>query len=357
MKTNNYYRYLLLLLLLSLTGAKTYAYDIAVANADGVTIYYNYINDGTELEVTSGGSYTGAVNIPSVVTYENKTMSVTSIGEYAFYECYHLTSVTIPNSVTIIGEAAFRECNSLTSVTIPNSVTTIGYRAFSNCYHINTINCLNPIPPFCSSNIFYCYKSSDNIRDPFDVYTYANLHVPMGSKELYSSSYEWRYFNKIKEDMQANGVVYYAYLTVKQGTTGYTRQAVKADEQYTLYIGSLGENRVNSVSFNGVDVTDELVDGYYTTPEITTESVLSVTYETNVTGISSTTINSDVKVIGHNGEISISQIEEPSDVQVYTVDGKLVDTRSSAFGSVTIQVQDEQLYLVKVGNRTYKVAL
>ena len=28
------------------------AYDIEVKNADGVTIYYNYINDGTELEVT-----------------------------------------------------------------------------------------------------------------------------------------------------------------------------------------------------------------------------------------------------------------------------------------------------------------
>lgn len=179
----------------------------------------------------------------------------------------------------------------------------------------------------------------------------------MGSKEVYSGAYEWRYFNKIKEDMEANGNVFYAYLTVKQGTTGYTRQAVKADEKYTIYIGSLGENKVNSVSFNGVDVTDELVNGYYTTPEITAESTLSVTYETNVTGISSTTINNDVKVIGFNGEIIISQIEEPSDVQIYSVDGKIIDSRSSAFGSVTIQVPEEQLYLVKVGSRTYKVAL
>ena len=33
------------------------AHDIEVKNADGVTIYYNYINDGTELEVTFLGSY------------------------------------------------------------------------------------------------------------------------------------------------------------------------------------------------------------------------------------------------------------------------------------------------------------
>ena len=110
MKTNNYYRYLLLLLL-SLTGAKTYAYDIAVANDDGVTIYYNYINNGTELEVTRGYySYSGVVNIPSLVTYMNRTRNVTSIGNSAFSNCSGLTSVTIPNSVTKIGNFVFSGC-------------------------------------------------------------------------------------------------------------------------------------------------------------------------------------------------------------------------------------------------------
>ena len=102
----------------------------------------------------------------------------------------------------------------------------------------------------------------------------------MGSGEFYSSAYEWRYFNKIKEDMEAGGTVYYANLTVKQGTTGYTRQAVKAAEKYTIFIGSLGDNTVNTVVFNGKDVSNEVVNGYYTTPEIKGESVLSITYET-----------------------------------------------------------------------------
>ena len=55
--------------------------------------------------------------------------SVTTIGEYAFYDCYDLTSVTIGDSVTTIGEYAFYNCG-LTSVTIPDSVTTIGDYAF-----------------------------------------------------------------------------------------------------------------------------------------------------------------------------------------------------------------------------------
>ena len=47
---------------------------------------------------------------------------VTSIGDYAFYNCSSLTSVTIPGSVTSIGEGAFIDCSSLTAVYISDLV-------------------------------------------------------------------------------------------------------------------------------------------------------------------------------------------------------------------------------------------
>ena len=88
------------------------AHDIEVKNADGKTIYYNYINNGTELEVTFRGDrydsyskeYQGNVAIPEEVTYMNRTRKVTSIGDLAFYNCSGLTSVTIGSGVTTIGE-------------------------------------------------------------------------------------------------------------------------------------------------------------------------------------------------------------------------------------------------------------
>ena len=65
--------------------------------------------------------------------------SVTSIGNYAFYRCSGLTSVTIPDSVTSIGRSAFSGCSGLTSVTIPDSVTSIGDWAFYYCGDLTDI--------------------------------------------------------------------------------------------------------------------------------------------------------------------------------------------------------------------------
>ena len=114
-----------------------FAYDFKV---DGIC--YN-ITGESEVEVTSGTNnkdrYSGDVVIPSSVSHNGPTYSVTSIGKSAFYRCIKLTSVTIPNSVTSIGDGAFEDCSKLTSVTIPNSVKTIGIGAFARCSELTSI--------------------------------------------------------------------------------------------------------------------------------------------------------------------------------------------------------------------------
>jgi len=106
-----------------------------------------YILTGNTASVTYTGSsyyddntYSGKITIPSSVTFNQQSYSVTSIGDYAFAYCISLSSITIPNSVTSIGEWAFFGCSKLTSVTIPNSVTSIGDRAFYYCSSLSSFN-------------------------------------------------------------------------------------------------------------------------------------------------------------------------------------------------------------------------
>ena len=102
--------------------------------------------------------------------------SVTSIGDYTFYECTSLESINIPNSVTKIGKCAFRSCNAIKNfniegknfftkngllissegvlihcfstepnIIIPGSVTSIGDRAFFECESLKSINIPNSV--------------------------------------------------------------------------------------------------------------------------------------------------------------------------------------------------------------------
>ena len=96
----------------------------------------NYYSDSKYLYEKKTNKIISAFNVGSSVTIPD---SVTSIGDWAFYNCTSLTSVTIPDSVTSIGDRAFSGCTSLTSVAIPDSVTSIGDGAFSGCTSLASV--------------------------------------------------------------------------------------------------------------------------------------------------------------------------------------------------------------------------
>ena len=192
-----------------------WAYDFKYGD-----LYYN-ITSGSDktVEVTcqellSSKNYAGltSVTIPTTVSYNGTTYSVTSIGECAFMWCTGLTSITIsnsvkcievsafsgcdglisivvessnttydsrdncnaivetksnaliagcktttiPNSITSIGNSAFSGCSGLTSITIPNSVTSIGERAFYGCFSLTSITIPNSVTSIGDDAFYDC---------------------------------------------------------------------------------------------------------------------------------------------------------------------------------------------------------
>lgn len=104
---------------------------IDVENANYTSINGIIFNKNcTNLLLYPAGKKDSAYEVPA---------GVTSIGEYAFYYCSSLTSVTIPKGVTQIGECAFEGCSGLTSVTIPKGVTSINGGAFFGCSSLTSV--------------------------------------------------------------------------------------------------------------------------------------------------------------------------------------------------------------------------
>lgn len=78
---------------------------------------------------------------------------IENIGNYAFYYCDGITSVTIPSSVAYIGVNAFEGCNGLKSVNIPSGVTQIFDSTFKDCSSLTDIELSSTITEI-STNAF-----------------------------------------------------------------------------------------------------------------------------------------------------------------------------------------------------------
>ena len=154
MKKQKLLLYAILLMAMALPQS-IFAYDFSAVAPTGQTLYYDILSSSTvsvacpnindSLHFIGGPWYgfskpSGALTIPSSVTYGGTTYTVTEIGRLAFAECSSLTAVTIPTSIVSIGAFSFSGCISLTAITIPSSVTHIHNGAFGFCTGLSTVN-------------------------------------------------------------------------------------------------------------------------------------------------------------------------------------------------------------------------
>jgi|GEM_PF-2449110 len=206
------------------TTAPTPSYDYSGTCGNNLTWTLN--KSTGVLNITGTGAmtnYSSSSYVPwgsyrSYIKIVNISNSVTSIGDYAFYNCTSLKSVTIPDSVTSIGDSAFEftgyynnsdnwidnvlyignhlicvsptksgscivkngtltiaasaffDCDGLTSVTISDSVTTIGNYAFAWCNHLTNVSIPANVKNIGFSPFAGCYKIKQIDVDKHNAY-------------------------------------------------------------------------------------------------------------------------------------------------------------------------------------------
>ena len=151
--------------------------------------------------------------------------TVTSIGNYTFYQCRTINTLSIPGSVTTIGSSAFEDCTGLTSislsygntyiggstfegctglteVTIPGSINVISINAFKNCGNLSSVISEIQYPSEIDECVFEGIPSS------------AVLQVPKGTKSVYQFMDGWDQFYRVVEvgvgdvDFSRDGINY-----------------------------------------------------------------------------------------------------------------------------------------------------
>ena len=119
------------------------------------------LSDGI-LTITGTGSMTNwtSYSVAPWDSYKDSITSVvinsgvTSVGNYAFYNCAALKTVSLPEELTSIGNYAFRDCSSLATVKLPESLQTIGSNAFRDCTFLKEVRIPSGVTSVSSSAPF-----------------------------------------------------------------------------------------------------------------------------------------------------------------------------------------------------------
>lgn len=146
------------------------------------------------------------------------------------------------------------------------------------------------------------------------------------------------------------------YLTINdsEGSVGIL---VQSGSQQTLKFKAANDWEINSVTFNGDDVTDQLgADGEFNTPILTGETTIYVTYISSSMGVREFSA-AKFSVRASKGQVMVSGVKNGEEISVFNVDGKMVTRMNAQSDNTIIPLPEHQTYIITVGRQTAKVRL
>jgi hypothetical protein len=349
-----------------------------------------YSDENTEItnltipnSVTSIGNY--AFYECSGLTSITIGNSVTSIGWRAFQYCSGLTSVTIPNSVTSIGNVAFASCSGLTSVTIPNSVTSIGDYAFNNCSGLTSVTIGSgvtnigsqafvgvDIPTVISliENPFWIAgKTSDSRTFTQNTFLNATLYVPKGTIDKYKATDGWKDFVFIEEGNGSGGDTPTTQkcekptISYENGKLTFSSATDGAVCQYSITDTDIKAGSGNEVQLGVTyNISVFAAKSGYENSETATATLCWIDQQPKTEGITNGIANipaNAVLIQSEGGSIKVQGVDEGTQVNVYGINGTQAGSAISQSGAATINtnLQPGSIAIVKIGQKSVKVVI
>ncbi|MBO5698669.1 MAG: leucine-rich repeat protein [Bacteroidaceae bacterium] len=282
-----------------------------VLSGEPVNGFYFEETDGKYILTGYEGN---ATDLTLPTSYKGKGYN---IGDYAFYDCDGLTSITIPNGVTYIGDNAFYDCDDLTSINIPNSVTSIGDNAFSDCDGLTSINIPNSVT-FIGDDAFYGTAWYNNQSDG----------VIYAGRVLYDY-----------KGVMPN----YTYITVKDGTVSISPYAFSSRSNMASITIPNSVTRIGDDAFNGCSGLTSI-----TIPNSVT-SIGSWAFS-SCSGLKTITIPNSVTSIGYNAFYATAWYNNQPDGVVYAgrvlykYKGTMPDNTSIEVKEGTVTISSNAFY-------------
>jgi len=333
------------------------------------------------------------------------------IGAYAFYGCTNLKDLTFGQKIAVIEESAFKECPSLTTV---NSIRKTFYgeaMSFSSeAFDIKTYTEATlriPKGSLAEYQSLPCWKEFWDIVEVDDFedngvitnyYVNARYDFNQGSVTINGVSgtnatikanekieFEIIPFAGYEIDkIDLNGIDITAdiingkytiasaneditlevtfkiqtfALTLKCCEVGSFEMRIKYGETATCKINPSANWTISSVTFNGRDVTGELTNNVFTTPAITCDSELNVVFADINTSVYMSNSTRNVIVSASRQTILIKGLEENTLVEVFNTNGNLYYSTVTNDDELNVSATEGGVYVIKVGERTFKVVL
>ncbi len=259
----------------------------------------------TDAYIVSGGGCYWPFESPNYYTSNNE------IGENLFSNLINLTSLTLPNSIVLIREGAFYGCNKLVKMDIPVSVKTIDRYAFYLCTGLDSIS----IP----DNVISIGASSFELCTGLRILSLPNSDLSIGEKA----------FNR------CTGLKKIYCKTILPPTIDSNTFNDLVKSQCTVFVPE------------GTLQTYKSAIGWAEFPNIT-DGRFSLVRNQKA---------SDIQVYVNRSAVIINGANLGDEVTVYKTSGVLVIRKKVMDSSIKIDLQNNNLYLVKIANRIFKVVL